>query len=535
MSAAPTTRVSASEGATRTPKDGLAPLVLFAVAAVLNVLVAALAAGPGTADAAFYASAANAIAHGQFQVDFLWSFNEVGAVIPANPTLPVPIGGHWLPGAAVIAAPLVWLLGVGWPVPALGSALIGALAAPVAWRLALDLELERRLAIVAGLVVALGGTLLPFLGQPDNHGISAGLGALCLLLAGRAALGSGRALVAAAIAGGAMMLVRNDGLLYLLPLATAVWLGRRALTHRAIAGAMLAVAAIVGPWWAHQLVVFGTLSPSAAAGRSLWILNLDQFNRLGPLTFGDLLAQGAPAIIASRMSGLANALVIHALFFAVGGVLLPFAVYEAVARRRSRLLAPTLVFAAAFFAAAVLVFPAHIPNGMYIRSGAALLPVSIVLGLGGLQRLVEAFLSARRARLAVAGALGLVLLLQASLAAVVTAKTLTGWNERAAEWHWVAQQLDGLAQPGDRLAAYDAANAYWFTGRPAVNTPNESADILLAVARAYDLRWLVVLRGQTVPATQSVLDGSPPSWLGPPAARLVDSDGQLKAVIYPIR
>lgn len=514
-------------------RDALIAVGLFAVAAALNVTVASLSAGPGSADAAFYASAADAIAHGHFSVPFLWSFNEVGAVIPANPQLPVPIGGHWLPGAAIVAAPFVWAFGPGWPAPALGSALIGAVAAPVAFRLALDLDLKRPVASAAGVTVALGGALLPFLSQPDNHGLSAGLGSLCLLLAGRAALGSGRALVVAAACGGAMMLVRNDGLLYVLPLLSGAWIGRKQLSRRQLGAAALVVVAILGTWWVHQLLTFGALSPSAAAGRSLWILDLHDFNRLGPLTLNDFLANGLPAIAASRITGLWNALLIHSIFLAVG-ILLPFAAYQAVLLRRSRMLAPTLLFVAAFFAAAVVVFSAHIPNGFYIRSGAALLPVTVVLGLAGVERLVRRIAPQRLARSATVIALASVVVLQIVLAATVTTKTLADWQTRADRWHWVAAQLDTLAEPGDRIETLDAANAYWYTHRDSVVTPTGSKQILLDVASAYGLGWVVVFRDETVPATEDLVAASGETWLGPAVARLVNGSGVTQAAIYRI-
>lgn len=510
------------------------PVALYVLALVLYIAAALAAPGPATADAAFYASAANEIVHGHFSVNFLWSFNEVGAVIPSDPHLPIPIGGHWLPGAALLAAPLVWLLGSAWPIPALGSVLTGALAAPVAWRLALDLEFDRRLALGAGIIVALGGALLPFLGQPDNHAISAGLGSLCLLLAGRAARGSGRALVGAALAGAAMMLVRNDGLLYLVPLAVAAWLGRHSLSRRAVAGATLVVAVVLGSWWAHQLIVFGSLSPSAAGGRSLWILTLDEFNGLGRLTPADLLAHGAPAIIASRLTGLWNVVLLHGVFFAVGGVLVPFALYGALARRRERVIKPTLAFAGAFIAAAVLVFPAHVPNGMYLRSGAALLPVTIVLGLAGLSRLVSRLTPAARVRPVIGAILASIVSIQLGLAVLAGSITYPSWNQSASQWAWVKDQLAAMAGPDDRLETYDAASAWWYTAHPAVVTPNGNEDDLRDVAAAYDIDWLVVLRGQTVPATQSLLEGASWTWLGPEASRLVAPDGRVMAVIYPI-
>ena len=44
--------------------------------------------------------------------------------------------------------------------------------------------------------------------------------------------------------------------------------------------AALAGLVVIGPWWIHQFATFGMLSPSAAGGRSLWIINLDDFNRI---------------------------------------------------------------------------------------------------------------------------------------------------------------------------------------------------------------------------------------------------------------
>lgn len=508
-------------------------LALFGFSAALYCAVAVLAGGPGTADAAFYASAADAIAHGRLTVNFLWSFNEVGAVIPTHPQLPVPIGGHWLPGTALVAAPVVWLLGPAWPVPALATALVAALAAPVAWWLALDLGLDRRLALVAAVMVALAGPMLPFLGQSDNHGLAVGLGSLCLLLAGRAALGSERALIGAAFAAGVMMLTRNDALLYLLPLLAAAWLGRRHLSGKAIAATVLVIGALVTPWWLHQLITFGTLSPSAAGGRSLWILDLHEFDQLGPLNIGDMLSRGAPALIASRLNGLWTVFVLHALFLGVGGLLLPFSVYEAFRRRKQAVLVPALLFGAGLFALAVLVFPAHVGNGMYIRSGAAILPASLVLGLAGVERFA-ANLGRRPWGVALRVSLIAIGAAQAILALAVTLQFVGHWNESQRQWQWIRQQLSSVASAGDRLGAYDAASAYWYTGYPSVVMPDESAETLLAVARAYELDWLVVQRDQTVPALASLLDGDRPAWVAAPVAQIVGADGRLEVAIYPI-
>ena len=64
------------------------------------------------------------------------------------------------------------------------------------------------------------------------------------------------------------------------------------------------------------------------------------------------------------------------------------------------------------------------------------------------------------------------------------------------------------------------------------------------MARAYDIRWLVLNRADTVPAVAPILDGGPrPPWLGPPvtsrpARQLPDAPplpaGALGVALYPV-
>jgi hypothetical protein len=74
-----------------------------------------------------------------------------------------------------------------------------------------------------------------------------------------------------------------------------------------------------------------------------------------------------------------------------------------------------------------------------------------------------------------------------------------------------------------------------------VNDPLETIE---EVARAYDIRWLVLNRTDTVAAVAPILDGAPrPAWLGAPVAsrparQLPDAEplppGALGVGLYPV-
>ena len=75
----------------------------------------------------------------------------------------------------------------------------------------------------------------------------------------------------------------------------------------------------------------------------------------------------------------------------------------------------------------------------------------------------------------------------------------------------------------------DASGYRYWTGHPGVVLVNDPLDTVEAVARAYDIRWLVLEKGDTVPAAAAILvDGQRPAWVGPPV--LARSD----VSVYPV-
>ena len=117
-----------------------------------------------------------------------------------------------------------------------------------------------------------------------------------------------------------------------------------------------------------------------------------------------------------------------------------------------------------------------------------------------------------------------------------------GWDAVRQQRLTVARALTAIeAAPDDRLMSIDAGGYRYYTGRGGVVTPDDPVETVGAVARAYNVRWLILERREIVRSLAPVLKGGPrPDWIGPPAFSL-DGPGTDAALagypavaIYPI-
>jgi hypothetical protein len=75
----------------------------------------------------------------------------------------------------------------------------------------------------------------------------------------------------------------------------------------------------------------------------------------------------------------------------------------------------------------------------------------------------------------------------------------------------------------------DAAGYRYWTGRGGVVLVNDPIETVEDVARAYDIRWLILEPDATVPAAAAILrEGPRPSWVGPP---ITNTD---EVSVYPV-
>ena len=521
------------------------PLLLYGLAVAVRLVLIAHFPYPAYPDSAYYADVASSLHAGQgFNVDFIWIFAEVGGKLPLDPVLPIPSNAHWMPLASIVQLPFLSTFGdVAWAA-ALPFALIGAIASPLAWGFARDAGATRTVAVGAGILTAVPLLSTVYLVQPDNFSLFQPLVLGSLWLAARALRGSGRAFVGAGLLAGLATMARTDGVLVLATLGMLFawdrWRAWRSaggrvpsISARAAIGCVAVFALVMAPWWARQLAVFGSLSPSTASGKVLFIRTIDEWDSITiPATLDHLLGMGLGPLIATRIGGLIAAFMIYITL--VGGILLaPLMVAGGWARRRSGDFQPFFIYAAILFAFSTLISAVHVPGGTFIHSAIALAPFSYILALEGVA-LTVGWVAARRpgweapsaTRFFSAAVVGFAVLCAVAGSLVVHA----AWEGRRERGLAVASTLDAAgAAPTDRVMSLDAASTRYWTGHGGVVLVNDPLDTIRDVARAYDIRWLVLDKNDSVPAALPVMAGDRPSWIGPPLDTGIDG-----LAVYPV-
>jgi hypothetical protein len=528
------------------------PLTLYLIALAVRAITGWLHPDPAYTDSTYYVGVARSLAAGHgFTVDFIWSFVDVGGHLPAVGTLPIPSNAHWMPLASLIQVPFLVVFGTSALAALVPFMLIGATAAPLTWAIARDAGLGRDQALVAGLMSAVPGGLTPFLGQPDNFALFMPLGALALWLCSRGLRGDARAFALGGLVVGVATLARNDGVLLGVPFALgwlAQWWPRRTIPGTPLAtdpnaepeptaepeprgarrrlplatavGCALFFLAAMGPWYARQLAVFGSLSPSASSGRILWITDYKQlFSVAGDPTLASFLSQGWGPLLLSRVSGFVAAVTILGavpfLFF-----LVPFILWAAWARRSSILFRPWFLYGAVLLALSGLLFAVHVPYGTFLHSAVALVPHGYVLAIEGIG-LAVAWVARRRRHWDVPRAtwtFSVVALLTLSLGAGVGVwKADRDWGADADVRRAAGVMLAGMAAPADRLMTADPGAFRYYAGLGGIVTPADPLPVVETAARAYDISWLVLERAHIVDSLAPVYLGTVPlpPWLAP--------------------
>ena len=536
------------------------PIALFGLALLVRLALIATYPDAAYPDSFYYVDVARAIAAGNgLTIDFVWIMAEVGNRIPDPAVLPIASNAHWLPLASFVQVPFIALLGPTATASALPLALIGSLAAPLTWAIARDAKAEPLVAVTAGVLSAVPAAATVFMAQPENFAIMHPLVAATIWLTARGLKGHNGAFAFAGLLVGLAALGRNDGV-FLGAAVGLVWFGdrlrwlrgrrgsgswvhvedRRPISFAAAVACLGLFLLVIGPWWVRQLAVFGSISPTSSNGSALWIRSISEWNSItAEPSLGKFLAQGWGPILESRLEGLGWALANYAIV--IGSiVLIPFILVGAVGRLGSRDFTPWFVYTAVVFLMATFVYPLHVRGGAFIHSAIGLAPHAAILAMEGVLILVRWMAARRRGwNERVAGSVfawGIVVLVAAT-AVVFGRPVQTGWDQSRQPRLALAAELDRLGVPADdRILTIDAAGMKYFTGRPAIVTPNDPIETIEAVARAYGTRWLVIERDDAAAALGPVLLGElDPAWIGDPVFEVPSaSGGAPRLALYPV-
>ncbi len=527
--------------------NGMVPLTLFLLALGARALGGALFPDPAYPDSFYYVSVARELAAGHgFQVGYIWNFVDTGTpTLPEAGTLPIVSNAHWMPLAALIQVPFIWLLGPTALASALPFWLASAAVAPVTWWIGRDAGLAPWQASAAGVMVALPALVSPFLAQPDNFGLFMLLGTLALWACARGMRGDRRSFVLGGVLVGVAFLSRNDGVLLGVPFALAflVELIRRPTPRRIgwgpAIGCLVAFVLVATPWLSRQLAEFGSISPSATSGRITWIREYAELYSVAtPATLQTFLDQGIVPLLTSRVLGLVNALGLFAtqalLIF-----LVPFTVLGAWWHRRDVAFQPWIVYAVCLFLASGLVFAVHVPNGTFLHSAVALIPYAYLASVVGIAGVVAAvgrrrprWDAERATRLYTWTAVGAITVL-----AIVASVTIAANWRRAQDIARAAVMPLADVSADERLMSSDAGAFWYLAARPGIVTPEDPLPVVEDVARRYDIRWLLLERAFMTKALAPVFLGEErPAWLSAPVATVTSRDDpeRVEAALYAV-
>lgn len=488
---------------------------LFLAGLLISLGAASLQQVPGYMDADYYYAGALRLVEGQGDSEpYIWNYLNDPAGLPA------PSFAYWMPGVSLVAAAgLVLFKPLGFWAARLGFLLLAACVAPLTALLAYRLTGLERHACLAGILALFPGFYLAYMTTTDAFPIYMVLGGLFLLAAGSLWAGRPFALrfFILGLLAGMLHMTRADGLLWVAAGGFVLWQALREkakapgaggagrLTALFFAGALALLAGyalISAPWYARNLAVWGTLMPPGG-GRALWITEYSEtmIFPASQLTPAHWLSAGWGSHLLAWLEAAGNH---FQTALAVQGniVLFPF-ILTGLWRLRGcaevRLGALMWLINTAVM---TLVFPFAGINGSFFHSGAALQPFLWALAPVGIESAATWY--ARKRRLGpqrftrfISALLVVVCLL---LSGVLYFRRVVGQEQGA--WEWSAgfehyQEVETIlqrrgAEPGEAVLVNNPP-AYWLASRrPAVVIPHGDEQTLLAAARQFDIRYVVL-------------------------------------------
>ena len=492
--------------------------LLFLVGLIVPFAVSRFQSLPGYMDADYYYAGGIQLVSGQgFNEPYIWNY------LGDPQGLPTPSHTYWMPLASLVSAAGMWLLGsTGYEAGRIPFILLSA-CVPL-WTAALAYNLSRKtlLAVVSGLLSVFALYYTPFMAVPDNYALFMLLGAAFLLLAPRPQKWIPLVL---GVLSGLMTLARSDGLLWLgLAGLTVMWkaAAREDGTRRPfvewfkliVPAGMLAVVGyllIMGPWHARNFTLFGSfLAPGG--GRLLWLESYNQTFAYPAtvITREGFLQAGWGAAVQDRLAACGTNLG-HVIGAQGELFLLPFIVAGLWNLRKDLRTKIAVTGWVLLFVVMTFVFPFAGPRGSFFHSGAAFQPFWWAVAPIGLEWLVNLGYEKNRItdpNLRTVAQVSLVLIAVIATGYLVFDHTVEGGGKQEDTVYTRVEEklVDNGINPKDVVIVRNPPGYYISTGRPAIALPFGNESTILAVAEKFNARYLIIEKGGTYAAIQTLYD-----------------------------
>ncbi|MEQ8671731.1 MAG: hypothetical protein RLP44_26015 [Aggregatilineales bacterium] len=458
---------------------------------------------PTFTDAYYHFNSAQRIADGDgFSDTYLWIY--VGAPDTLLESGAFPSHLYWMPFTSIVAAVGMMLFGFlgEYAAAQLPFTLMFAGIVLIAYWLGGYFGGTARHKWVAGLLMLFAGFFTRWWGQIDTFAPYGLVGSLALVFIGLMATSEDRKAwqfaVLAGVFAGLGHLTRADGLLLLgvgwLVVLWGIWRKPVAISQRLQLLALLTLGycIVMLPWFIRNMNEIGSPLPLGGT-QAIWLSDYNElFNYPPQVTAQGFFADGVSTFLDSRLEALLNN---FGTFVAVEGlvILAPLMLMGLWNRRKSPFLRGFWMYAFGLHIVMTFVFPYPGYRGGLFHSASALMPFWVVLGVVGLDDVIDWIAKRRRswkprtAKIVFSGGLvtlAFVLSLQFGLGTLFDAKSTVTPA--------IYTELMAELPPESRIMVNDPAELYYFTGMGGVVTPNATAEMIPEIARRYNINYLLV-------------------------------------------
>ena len=480
-------------------------IILFGLGLGMALIIASAIQVPGYMDAEYYYAGGIEIASGKgFNEPFLWNYLD-------DPSgLPHPASTYWMPLASLISALGIFLTGNSnyFSARIIFFMFAGLVPVITAW-LAYKLSHRRVTAWTAGGLAVFSGFYAIYLGLTETFALCMVFGSSFLAAAVSDLNHIWKAVLLGLLAG-LLHLARADGLLWVAIGGIYLIVEVRnpsfsEFLKKAAAGlGIFAVGylLVIGFWYVRNIQVYGAIFPPGT-NRVMWLVNYDQLYNFpaSTLTFQNWLAAGIPTLFTLRWDALLENL--QTLLAVQGGVFLLPLILVGGWRLRHQPIA--WLGSAAWlitFLTMTVIFPLAGSRGGFLHSGASFQPLFWVLAAEGLAGFVDLGVKWRNWKFqrAMIG-FGIIcvtmagfLTLGLTVARIAPDETTgDGWSTGSEDYAAVDLALRNLSVPQeDVIMVNNPPGFYVTTRRPAVVIPNGDIQTVLAAAKKYEARYLVL-------------------------------------------
>ncbi len=459
--------------------------ILLAVSFIIRLLSAMTVVHPGHADSSYYITVANNLYKGRgFVIDYIWNFQNT------YPDLTHPSNDYWMPLSSIFMFFSFLIFGNSLLAAQLPGIIFTSLVAPITYFIAIKEFRDKKIAILAAILAVI---LIPrFILLPEATPLSGLLTAGMILLIAYSYKKLNFFL--AGVCGGLAYLTRSDGVLILLALVSVILFSELMLLEK---GKLMGIVAasvmlVVFPWWIRNYIVFDTVFPVKMS--SVFFLNNFEDFYSSPVKLNSAIAI-LPAIFDKLMQANEN---IQTIIGMIGWPVFLFIPFGIALVWNSRLYRITFVYFSFLFLFYSFIANILASQGSFARSGVSLIPFLLPVAIKGVfqfSAFLEKFSNLKAAKIITVVFCGLFLftLFKSVNVIKMTYEGCVGIKNSLEKISLAIERYQPVSSAV--LMTRNPWEVHYSLGSRTVQIPNNDLDVIIEVAKKYNVDFLLTARG----------------------------------------